>query len=408
MPWLIKGQKNPEENLLFIHVPRCGGTSLSHHFSVEQKAAEECNLWHKSGMKYFFRRYKLLESANFPFWTRENLIALIMLITSITLRAINEEEYSMIAKVLFAVSMILSFCSTILATAPVVGRVTPVRRCYLWFVHFALFRWMESIPWLTGSNQHGYMMHLTSQKLLAYGYVTPEEMDNVCSMAIVRNPYSRMVSVYMYNRFGEFESFSSFVERWYKLSRHYRERREMEEYYTPCHLIPQFEFTHFQGKQLVQSVVKQEELKLLKTKDEAQKAIAAGSSVADLPGPVRNALLGMPHNNARSTKKKWWDYYDQETLNITYEMYKKDFQIFEYSPKLDKRPDLKSARPTKLDTSVQSMRRNSTTGRLSSMMNASVTGASVATITSSAEFRKFIEEELDVPEEKKEMNKKDD
>lgn len=51
------------------------------------------------------------------------------------------------------------------------------------------------------------MMHLTIGKLLRYGYVQPEEMDKVCSMAIVRNPYSRMVSVYMYNRYGPLESF---------------------------------------------------------------------------------------------------------------------------------------------------------------------------------------------------------
>lgn len=34
-----------------------------------------------------------------------------------------------------------------------------------------------------------------------------------------------------------------------------------------------FEYTHFNGKQLVQSVVKQEELKLLKTKDGAKEAM---------------------------------------------------------------------------------------------------------------------------------------
>ena len=49
----------------------------------------------------------------------------------------------------------------------------------------------------------------------------------------------------------------------------------------------------------------------------------------------------MPHTNARSTNKKWFDYYDQRTLDLVYEMYEKDFVAFQYSPILKQRPDLK-------------------------------------------------------------------
>eukprot|EP00586_Coscinodiscus_wailesii_P014271 CAMPEP_0172511782 /NCGR_PEP_ID=MMETSP1066-20121228/239061_1 /TAXON_ID=671091 /ORGANISM="Coscinodiscus wailesii, Strain CCMP2513" /LENGTH=272 /DNA_ID=CAMNT_0013291321 /DNA_START=1 /DNA_END=819 /DNA_ORIENTATION=+ len=204
-------------------------------------------------------------------------------------------------------------------------------------------------------------MHLTVEKLLRYGYVKPDEMDEVCSMAIVRNPYSRMVSIYMYNRFGSKESFTHFVKSWYDLMIHYRTKRECEEYYTPCHCLPQFEFTHVAGEQIVQSVVKQEELKFLKTKEGAEEVIKKDSSVADLPAPVRDALLGMPHTNKRKTDKKWWDYYTQETLDLTYELYHDDFHVFEYDAVLTQRPDLKSplrkVPPTK--SKRQSMLRNS-------------------------------------------------
>eukprot|EP00798_Chlamydomonas_sp_ICE-L_P016451 gene16451-22670_t len=229
-------------------------------------------------------------------------------------------------------------------------------------------------------------------------------------MAIVRNPYSRMVSVFQYNKFGPAESFKrfvkdyyktmkhdrergemekKFVKDYYKTMRHYRERGEMEETHTPCHGIPQFEFTHHEGKQIVQSVVMQEELKLLFTKSKAEEAIAhgspeelkllftmskaeeaiasdsseelkllftkskaeeaiahgsteelkllftkskaeeaiaSGSSVGKLPPVVRAALVGMPHTNKRAGNMRWFEHYDQETLDITYEMYKHDFQ----------------------------------------------------------------------------------
>ena len=348
MPWLTKGEKVPSDNLFFVHVPRCGGTSLTQHFHVPRKCREGRNLWGKFGMVYFFYRYKLLESANFPVKTWEALIALIQLTLSISLFIVGaipaitpSRGTPVIAYTLLATSLMMFTCSTFLFTAPLIGRVTWIRRPYLILVHHILFRFMESIDWCTGTNIKGYMMHLTAQKLIQYDYVTAEEFDSICSLAIVRNPYSRMVSVYMYNRFGPVESFPTFMKRWYKMMSHYRERGEMEEYYTPCHLIPQFEYTHFEGEQLVQSVVKQEELKYLKTTDEAQKAIAADSTVGDLPDTVRNALLGMPHTNRRDSGKKWFEYFDQETVNMTYEMYKQDFLVFGYSATLSQRPDLK-------------------------------------------------------------------
>lgn len=50
---------------------------------------------------------------------------------------------------------------------------------------------------------------------------------------------------------------------------------------------------HMIGKQIVQSVVKQEELKLLKTRDGAKEAMKQDNTISDLPDLVRDALVGM-------------------------------------------------------------------------------------------------------------------
>jgi len=344
MPWLIKGNDDPSQNLFFVHVPRCGGTSLTSHYDVPKKAMEGRSLWGRIGLRIFFHRYEVLESANFPWKTKGTGGGLVALLVGLYLTIAHNEDAlrRVFGILLFVAGFLLIVCLGFLFTAPVIGRITMIRRVYLILIHHAACRFMESIAWCTGTNKTGYMMHLTAKKLLNYGYVTSEEMTNCCTMAIVRNPYSRMVSIYKYNRFGSLESFPAFVEDWYnRMTKPYRETGELEEWWTPCHTIPQFEFTHHKGTQLVRSIVKQEELKFLKTEEGEQKAVEQDSSVSNLPPLVRSALLGMPHKNARSSaSKKWYDYYDQRTLDLVHEMYEKDFTVFNYSPILSERPDL--------------------------------------------------------------------
>lgn len=224
------------------------------HFSVPQKVFESGSILHAYAMKYFFMRYKALESANFPIKTKENAVCSLLLFLSFVLHIFLEPQRvptlfgTSVLVYLGGLSIYVSLFTTFVATAPVIGRITPVHRWYLWFVHYPLCRLCESIAWCTGTNKHGYIMHLTAPKLLGYGYVTPYQIDNMCSLAIVRNPYSRMVSIYGYNRFGEWESFPVFLKRWKKLMRHYTEKGEKEEWMTPCHCLPMFEYTHHEGK----------------------------------------------------------------------------------------------------------------------------------------------------------------
>jgi len=322
--------------------------------NVPNKSMEDCSLWKQLGMKIFFYRYKLLETANFPIYTPGNA-----LLVSLILFSWRYYYHTFYGKLLMLSSFILFMGLSFVFTAPTIGRITPIRRSFLVLIHYVLFQFMESIEWCTGSNKKGYINHLTAHKLLHYEYIPSDVWYTTSTMAIVRNPYTRMVSIYMYNRFGPYESFGHFVRKWSKTMKHYQESGEMEEWYTPCHCLPQFEYTHFKGRQLVQSIVKQEELKYLKTHEDEHVIIEQDSSIKDLPTPVRDALLGMPHDNKRSTNKKWYEYYDQETLNITYELYHHDFTIFNYSPILKERPDLKSPIQKKTRKNVDRLMRNS-------------------------------------------------
>ena len=314
-------------------------------------------------MRVFFQRYAVLESANFPIFTNGNALALVMFGIAFGLWYGTNNPHLHRLSICFTVGatlfvVLLSF----VFTAPTIGRLTYVRRAYLLMVHYALLRFMESIDWCTGTNKKGYINHLTAQKLLDYGYLNPEVFIKVPNFAIVRNPYSRMVSIYMYNRFGRLESFDHFVRSWYKMMKYYRESREMEEWFTPCHGIPQFEYTHRSGKQLVQSIVRQEELKLLKNNGLA----TSTTSVSNLPDVVLRALLTMPHTNQRATEKKWHQYYTQETLDLVYDLYKGDFETFGYPTLPPNRPDLHSPAAKIIDETGSNLQDTTSTRRVSS------------------------------------------
>lgn len=373
-------------SLFFIHVPRCGGTSLMHYYQLPKKIDTYYgyNYWKRLGMYAFFSRYKTLERYNFPVWTSGNGFAVAIVILGIYFMIDTKNNYIPynlgVLLILFGITLFLLL--TIVFTAPVIGRFTFIHHAYLIFVHYLLCQFMECTTYCTGTNKTGYIMHLTAQKLLyTYQYVTVPQWNISCSMAIIRNPYSRMISIYTYNRFGEWESFSHFMRDWYhNVCQYYRANRECDEWYTPCHAIPQFEYTHYKGTALVKSIIKQEELKYLKDACHQNETTPAAaevvidvetaadpndeqkesrnqvsdtttttvpttnpkcSSVHNLPDTVRDALINMPHSNQRKLSKgQWYEYYTQETLDMVYEIYYEDFNYFHYNPILVQRPDL--------------------------------------------------------------------
>lgn len=141
MPWLIQSTKsNPiplPSHLFFIHVPRCGGTSLMTHFDIPQKVLNARGPLRQMAMRYFFLRYKTLESANFPIKTKENGACLVLLVIAWAVRSVA----------LAGLAIGVSLFTTVVCTAPVIGRITPVHRWYLWwersvFVSVVDFTWV--------------------------------------------------------------------------------------------------------------------------------------------------------------------------------------------------------------------------------------------------------------------------
>lgn len=124
MPWLIQSSPSApipiSSHLFFVHVPRCGGTSLMQHFDVPQKVIDARGPFRRLAMKYFFMRYKTLESANFPVKTKENAACLLLFGIAVVVKS----------GALAALAVSISLFTTIVCTAPVIGRITPVSTPY--------------------------------------------------------------------------------------------------------------------------------------------------------------------------------------------------------------------------------------------------------------------------------------
>lgn len=197
--------------------------------NVPTKSLEGRSFLSKIAMRVFFVRYELLEKANFPIWSRGNAMCLLFMGLGYFL-ATHNFFYIGIFDMAFFGALLLGL--TFVFVAPTIARIRVIRRMFLVFQKVGL---MESIDWCTGTNIHGYINHLTAHKVLDYGYVSADVWNQISTMAIVRNPYSRMVSIYMYNRWGSHEKFTDFVQRWYDMLVDYRTKSELEEWYTCCH-----------------------------------------------------------------------------------------------------------------------------------------------------------------------------
>lgn len=322
MPWLEK------DEVLFIHVPRCGGTSITKHHKVGQKAQKGKNLYYRLGLKYYYYRYKILETANFPLLTIENLIA----VCQFTLAWILffPLGHLPVPYVMMVTSTTLFLNSTFVWTAPVLMRITVLRYLFMYFQDVVLCGIGCDTEYLVGTNRNGYLFHLTAERCIRYGYVSETEMKKK-SFSIIRNPYSRAVSMYAYNK-RLCESFEHFIKDFHKTYKNqYEKHGRTDSKYIYCHVLPMHAYTHINGKQVVNTIIKQEHLKRL---------LATNWKDSGVPEKISQALTGIPHANRRKKKAPWQEYYTQETMDLVLEMYEKDFDIFGYDKFIPERPDL--------------------------------------------------------------------
>jgi len=327
-----------KEGVFLVHVPRTGGTSLTRKAKVAQRARRGKSWWRRALLIYFQYRYWVYEHQAFPIFTLENLFALCMAGCGVAIYYKAPGGAALpFPYIMWSLALISVFFTSYVFT-PMGLRVRGFAMflCQIgeWFFND------KNLPY--GMNKDGFLMHLTAEELVRHGYVDAKVLRER-GFAISRNPYSRMVSVYLYNK-QPGESFKHFVQEAYDNAQTFwlAGDRRTDEKLLYCHYLPQRAFTHHVTSRVVRdasgsrgsvtataspmlrAVIPLESLKQLEASGWQSPEAQA------LPGFVRRALQGMPHRNKRKKKKAIQEWYDQDCMMMVAEMYAEDFRTFGY------------------------------------------------------------------------------
>ena len=189
---------------------------------------------------------------------------------------------------------------------------------------FPLFRYqlVNKFNWY-GNIRNDETKYELDHSTMAYLKKNCKYYDNsYFSFAIVRNPYARLVSEYhyckyQYSRFiKKLDSFKDFVYELKNKFDYVLKNKEKDHLYV-SHYLPQYLFTHNYRKiKIVNKIYKLENLN------------EEWSNICEILDIDKELIRS--EKNASKFKYNYKDYYDEDLKSIVYEMYKDDFEIFNY------------------------------------------------------------------------------
>jgi len=150
----------------------------------------------------------------------------------------------------------------------------------------------------------------------------PELIESYYSFAICRNPYDRFVSAYEFLQQGEWElnhlSFEELVKHFHSKGIHF---------YTDQDVFwwPQHRFVTIKKIVLVDKIIRYENLDQDWPLVQAEIMKNVPPRYASLPTELKRENPSHIRNG-----KSWESYYTPELKEMVYEMYQRDFEIFEY------------------------------------------------------------------------------
>lgn len=199
--------------------------------------------------------------------------------------------------------------------------------------------WETRTPLLLGENDNVLFgprsfTHLTAREYVDMKFMTPEQFSKYFKFTFVRNPYSRLVSTYLYFDYINKFDFKNFVKT--VVSERINEM-------SVRHFLPQAHYVNdASGNLLVDFVGRFERLQedfdhvcncigipqlQLPHTNKSINSVKPKSLISRAKRAVKNTYLWRRNLRLRD---QYMDYYDQESIDLTNKLYEADFEKFGY------------------------------------------------------------------------------
>ena len=180
------------------------------------------------------------------------------------------------------------------------------------------------------------LAHLRAHEYVHYRYLSQEVFDQYFKFTFVRNPWSRMISIYKYLKFNQKYEFKSF------LTKAFKNKVWRNEYWF---VRPQSDFVYTEDEKLLVDFVGKFETLQDDFNDICTKIALAPTKIPHVnksnvkPKPSLHPRRLIKYCNHQinqinlkriPTFKKYQDYYDDESIEIVAELYKRDIELFGY------------------------------------------------------------------------------
>lgn len=159
------------------------------------------------------------------------------------------------------------------------------------------------------------LSHLTAEEYISFSYMTSAQFNSYYKFSFVRNPWTRLVSEYIFNDYISKFEFKDFVFN------NFPEIDYHDDAYR--HVLPQYEFLYDSGENVLVDFVGRFE------------NLQADFNIVCQKLGIENTTL--PHfnpskkNKALKEYKPYWEYYDDETKEFVAKFYQKDIETFGYT-----------------------------------------------------------------------------